>query len=187
MPCDCKVVGCQGGLNLWVIEVDHCPLVCEHVHLKWNTQKEMKRWQRTRKLLIFKKTFVLFFLSSKIQHHVYRLMIIMLINLAFYIMQYILHYPHVDNVDPRAWLLWRWAVCLLLSVHFRQNLLYLFNARDVVDSQFLEGELQLLVICCSCSVHHLLLSAGWPLQRTRMSYNKWSYNLWPGLIDNNFL
>lgn len=38
MPGDCKGVGSQGGLNLWVIEVDHCPLVCEHVHLQWNTK-----------------------------------------------------------------------------------------------------------------------------------------------------
>lgn len=38
MACDCEGVGSQGGLHLRVIEVDHCPLVCEHVHLQWNTE-----------------------------------------------------------------------------------------------------------------------------------------------------
>lgn len=36
MPCDCKGVGSQGGLNLRIVEVDHCPLVCEHIHLQGN-------------------------------------------------------------------------------------------------------------------------------------------------------
>lgn len=62
MPCDRKGVGCQGGLNLWVIEVDHCPLVCEHVHLKWDTQKEMKRRKKGQENSNFPKTFVSFFL-----------------------------------------------------------------------------------------------------------------------------
>lgn len=37
MPCNCKCVGSQGGLNLRIVEVDHCPLVCEHIHLQSKT------------------------------------------------------------------------------------------------------------------------------------------------------
>lgn len=76
----------------------------------------------------------------------------------------------VENPNLRTSGSWRRPVCLLIAVLFRNNLMYLLNARDVVDSQFLQGKLQLLVICCSGSVHHLLLSAGWSLQSTTMCY-----------------
>lgn len=41
MPGNCKGVGSQGGLNLWVIKVNYCPLVCEHIYLKWRRKKRI--------------------------------------------------------------------------------------------------------------------------------------------------
>lgn len=36
---DGEGVGCQGGLYFGVVEVDHCPLVREHVHLQGTEEK----------------------------------------------------------------------------------------------------------------------------------------------------
>lgn len=38
---DGERVGSQRGLNFWVIEVDHRPLVCEHVHLQRKNKREL--------------------------------------------------------------------------------------------------------------------------------------------------
>lgn len=67
----------------------------------------------------------------------------------------------MSELISTVWFLKRWKQCDFL--HLEQRV-YLLNARNVVDSQFLEGELKLLVICCSCPVNNLLLSACWPLQ-----------------------
>lgn len=55
---------------------------------------------------------------------------------------------------------------LILRIADSKEFIYLLNAWNVVDSQFLQGELKLLVICCGCSVNNLLLSACWALQST---------------------
>lgn len=31
---DGEGVGCEGGLHFWIVEVDHCSLICKHVDLK---------------------------------------------------------------------------------------------------------------------------------------------------------
>lgn len=46
------------------------------------------------------------------------------------------------------------------NVYSAETKPYLLNARDVIYSQFLQGELELFVIGSGRSVDHLLLSAG---------------------------
>lgn len=58
-----------------------------------------------------------------------------------------------------------------IEFNFKQETLmfslYLFNASNVIYSQFFEGTLKFFVISCSCSVHHLLLSASCSLGRIK--------------------
>lgn len=51
-----------------------------------------------------------------------------------------------------------------LAARWRNYLYYLLDTRNTVHAQFLQWKLQLLIICCSCPVHHLLLPACWPLR-----------------------
>lgn len=55
---------------------------------------------------------------------------------------------------------------------------YLLDARDVIYSQFFQGELEFFVIGCGRSVDHLLLSAGGTLSKQNtihVSVRNYSY------------